>query len=225
VKLTITLTLLNDIPICTAATAVDLDTGETIILEFGQGLWFGDRMTHSLINPNQCRAYGLSVCDDPTDKHRVIGMELSDNYFLPFRMRGTTCYFESRSPTIEELESCQTFKISDEHDWDPTAEMFVSAVERGHVVCASDSYDICMSDSCDVYACLHEFDLVRGSPTQIMAQIRTSERHHEIDARLLSLKWGIGLEKARDTIKHTTQYNIRSAILPLTRRYRTDLVS
>jgi len=72
---------------------------------------------------------------------------------------------------------------------------------------------------------LHEFDLVRGSPTQIMAQIRTSERHHGIDARLLSLKWGIGLEKARDTIKHTTQYNIRSAILPLTRRYRTDLLS
>jgi len=152
---------INDIPICTAATAVDLDTGETIILEFGQGLWFGDRMTHSLINPNQCRAYGLSVCDDPTDKHRIIGMELSDNYFLPFRMRGTTCYFESRSPTIEELESCQTFKISDDNDWDPTAEMFVSAVERGHVVCASDSYDMCMSDSCDVYTCLHKFDLVR----------------------------------------------------------------
>jgi len=65
---------------------------------------------------------------------------------------------------------------------------------------------------------LHEFDFVQGSPTQLMAQIRTSERHHGVDARLLSLKWGIGLEKARDTIKHTTQYNIRSAILPLTQK-------
>ena len=72
---------ITDIPICTAATAVDMDSGETIILEFGQGLWFGDRLNHSLINPNQCRSYGISVCDDPTDKHRVIGMELSDNYF------------------------------------------------------------------------------------------------------------------------------------------------
>ena len=96
---------IDDIPICTAATAVDLDTGETIILEFGQGLWFGDRMNHSLIYPNQCRVYGLSVCDDPTDQHRDIGMQLHDNYFLPFKMRGTTCYFESRSPTEEELES------------------------------------------------------------------------------------------------------------------------
>ena len=49
---------MEDIPICTAATAVDLDTGETIILEFGQGLWFEDRMSHSLINPNQCRSFG-----------------------------------------------------------------------------------------------------------------------------------------------------------------------
>ena len=43
---------MDDIPICTAATAVELESGETIILEFGQGLWFGDRLHHSLINPN-----------------------------------------------------------------------------------------------------------------------------------------------------------------------------
>jgi len=113
---------MEDISICTAATSVDLDRGETIILEFGQGLWFGDRMSHSLINPNQCRSFGLSVCDDPTDNHRDIGMQLHDSYFLPFKMRGTTRYFDLRSPTIEKLESCQTFKASDEHDWDPTAD-------------------------------------------------------------------------------------------------------
>jgi len=137
------------------------------------------------------------VCDDPTDKRRDIGMQLPDNYFLPFKMRGTTCYFESRSPTDEELESCQTFEVSDDNNWDPTAEMFVSAVERGH--------DVCMSDLCDVYECLHEFNFVQGSPTQIMAQIRTSERHHWVDASLISLKWGIGLDKAKATLRNTTQ--------------------
>jgi len=70
----------NDIPICTAATAVELDPGETFILEFGQGLWFGDRLSHSLTNPNQCCSYGISLCDDPTDPYRDIGiMELPDN--------------------------------------------------------------------------------------------------------------------------------------------------
>jgi len=167
-----------------------------------------------LINPNQCRSFGLSVCDDPTDNHRDIGMQLLDSYFLPFKMRGTTCYFDSRSPTFEELESCPTFVVSDEHDWDPTADMFISAVERGHSVCAS------------VFSFYqHDFDRIQGCPAQIIAQIRTSERHHGVNARLLSLKWGIGLEKAKNTINHTTQMNIRSAVLPLTRRYRTDLLS
>ena len=37
--------------------------------------------------------------------------------------------------------------------------------------------------------------------------------------------WGIGLSKAKATLEATTQENVRSAILPLTRRYRTDLMS
>jgi len=61
--------------------------------------------------------------------------------------------------------------------------------------------------------------------TLYRAQIRTSERHHGVDASLLSLKWGIGLEKAKDTLRNTTQLNIRSALLPLTCRYRPDLLS
>jgi len=78
---------------------------------------------------------------------------------------------------------------------------------------------------CVSEVCYHDFDRLQGSPMQVIAQIRTSERHHGVDASLLSLKWGIGLEKAKNTIDNTTQINIRSAILPLTRRYRTDLLS
>ena len=79
---------------------------------------------------------------------------------------------------------------------------------------------------CDM--CLHDFydfGHLQESSTHDIAQIRTSKRHHGVDADLLSLKWGIGLEKAKNTIKHTTQLNVRSALLPLTRRYRTDLLS
>ena len=32
------------VPICTSSTAFTLDSGEVIILIFGQGLWFGNRM-------------------------------------------------------------------------------------------------------------------------------------------------------------------------------------
>ncbi len=129
---------------------------------------------------------------------------------------------------MSELETCKTFRISDPDIWDPTADIFqISAIERGRV-CMSESYDVCSHDLCSHDLCLHnfyDFDRLQASPTHIMAQIRTSKRHHGVDADLLSLKWGIGLEKARNTLKNTTQLNIRSALLPLTRRYRTDLLS
>ena len=42
-----------NVPICTGVTDLTLDSVEVVILEFGQGLWFGNRMEKSLINPNQ----------------------------------------------------------------------------------------------------------------------------------------------------------------------------
>ncbi len=174
---------LNDIPICTAATAVDLESGETIILEFGQCLWFGERMEHSLINPNQCRSLGIRVCDDSTDDNRDFGMELSDDYVVPFTMGGTTCTFQSRSPSLSELDTCRTFQVSDSDIWDPTADIFqISAIERGRV-CMSESYDLCSHD-----LCLYDFYDFDRLSTHTLSQIRTSKRHHGVDADLLSLK-------------------------------------
>lgn len=66
----------QDIDIVTGATAVDLEDGSTVICVFGQGLWFGDRMEKSLINPNQCRHYGVYLCDDPTDPNRPLAIVL-----------------------------------------------------------------------------------------------------------------------------------------------------
>jgi len=79
-----------------------------------------------------------------------------------------------------------------------------------------------VSALCDL--CLYDFYDFGQLQESSIAQIRTSKRHHGVDANLVSL-WGIGLEKAKNTLKHTTQMNIRSALLPLTRRYRTDLLS
>ena len=54
--------------------------------------------------------------------------------------------------------------------------------------------------------------------------ITTQERHHEVTPELLARKWGCGLLTVRQTLKHTTQLGVRSAIDPLTRRYRTDIL-
>ena len=53
----------------------------------------------------------------------------------------------------------------------------------------------------------------------------TDKQHHGISTDLLARKWGIVLDKAKLTLKSTTQDNVRSALKPLQRRYRTDFLS
>ena len=103
-------------PIVTGATLVDLENGSMLILNFGQGLWFGYRMDKIPINPNQCRHYGITIFDDPTDKYFELGLAVDDNLFVSMDMDGTTCAFYSYFPTLEEMDSCKRVILSHEAD-------------------------------------------------------------------------------------------------------------
>jgi hypothetical protein len=48
------------------------------------------------------------------------------------------------------------------------------------------------------------------------------ERHSKITANHLAERFGIGPERAKATLRATTQRGLRSAILPIGRRYRAD---
>ena len=48
------------------------------------------------------------------------------------------------------------------------------------------------------------------------------ERHVKLTAEAIAEHWGIGIKCARQTLMATTQRGTRSAILPLSRRYRAD---
>ena len=61
-----------NVPICTGVTALTLDSGGVVILYFGQGLWFGNRMEKLPINPNQRQKFGIQICDDPTNPRRKL---------------------------------------------------------------------------------------------------------------------------------------------------------
>ena len=99
-----------NVSVVNAATAyTDDSTGETVILRFNQVLWYGKRMTMSLINPNQMRHYGVTVSDDPTDGTRAFGIS-TDDVHIPFKMDGTTVYFETRVPTQYELKTVRLSK-------------------------------------------------------------------------------------------------------------------
>ena len=53
----------------------------------------------------------------------------------------------------------------------------------------------------------------------------TDKQQHGISADLLARKWGIVIDKAKQTLQSTTQDNVRSALKQLTRRYRKRLLS
>ena len=51
---------------------------------------------------------------------------------------------------------------------------------------------------------------------------KAKSRHSLVTPEDLSEQWLIGLKRAKDTIRNTTQRILRSALLPLARRYRAD---
>ena len=86
---------LERILVVTACTVWDnLQTGETLILEHNQTLWFGEKMDHSLVSPHQVRSFGITIiCDDPYDPQNKVGMK--DPYSgnkIPFGLLLLTIY-------------------------------------------------------------------------------------------------------------------------------------
>ena len=51
---------------------------------------------------------------------------------------------------------------------------------------------------------------------------KSKERHTTVTPEDLGERWSIGLGQAKETLKHTTQHIVRSATMPLARRYRAD---
>jgi hypothetical protein len=123
----------KNIPIVSAATAsTNKETGETIILYFHQVLWYGKRLKHSLLNPNQLRHYRRSVCDDVTDKSRSFGINIDDEFVIPFAMTGTNIFFKSRVPTPWEMENCRVIIMMHDSTWDPTTVQISSVTSDYH---------------------------------------------------------------------------------------------
>ena len=124
------------VPVVTAVTAWDdPDTGEAFILEFHQGLWFGSTLQHSLINPNQCRAYGISICDDPYDPYREL--EIVDNVTetkIPLDIEGAIIGVTTRVPTDQELSDCIYIVMTSDYQWNPAEVQMNSDIKSMHVV-------------------------------------------------------------------------------------------
>ena len=246
---------MQDIEVASAYTAYDNpEDGRTYILEFHEGLWFGNRMDHSLINPNQVRITGISLCDDPFDPIRALGIDIeTHSLFIPFKTFGTTMFFETRRPKPEEYYSCPRIEMTSPVPWDPATVTlrrhtspedeellrYVSAVKTnrtkidsiGNVMMRANAPEIgdtdrVLSSVSSVYSA-ESFvpKVIRAGTDRTIARMASKTRHSIVDPETLARKWRIGYETARKTLAATTQMAVRTASVPLYRRYRTDLMS
>ena len=70
---------MEGVPIVTGATAwTDPSTNITHLLVFHESLYYGAKLDHSLINPNQVRSYGIGFWDNPFDKERGLQIDLDE---------------------------------------------------------------------------------------------------------------------------------------------------
>jgi len=110
------------VQIASGATAwTNQDTGITHILVVHQGLWFGTKMPHLLMNPTQTRVHGFSVCNDLFDPNRMLGIVDTDSGMLiPIKMSRSTAYLKSRVPTALKLRECNHIVLTSDTEWDPS---------------------------------------------------------------------------------------------------------
>jgi Reverse transcriptase (RNA-dependent DNA polymerase) len=236
---------IRNVPIVTGATAItSATTGETIILVYHEAIWMGSQLDHSLLNPNQMRHHGIIVQDNP---YADVGLQLTanaDDFAIPLQSDGTVIYFNSRTPTAHELESCVHVTLSSAAPWNPRDVQFPQAehhVEEGNTMHHINGIRQVPYEEFDMSTINYD----RVSISQVMTDrlisqvtvngereqdvplpktFTSKERHVGVSAQELSERWFIGLSQAHETIKVTTQNCLRSAVLALSRRYRADRV-
>jgi Reverse transcriptase (RNA-dependent DNA polymerase) len=110
------------IPVARCCTVwTNQEDGNEHLLVGDQMLWFGTSLPNSLINPNQLRAYGHDINDDPFNSTRDFGID-TDNVFIPFDTTGTVVHFESRVPTEWEKTHLPVILLTGEQ-WNPMEEV------------------------------------------------------------------------------------------------------
>ena len=121
----------ENVKLCSAITSWKSYGSKAYLQLFGQGLWFGDRMKRCLIKPNQCRAFGMKICDDTTNPNREMGFYTKD-VCTQLGKYGSVATLTTRTQILEDLDTCTYVHMSDKDNWyptDTTSNIFSSALK------------------------------------------------------------------------------------------------
>ena len=90
------------VPIVQADTAYDNpEKGDTTILILNEAIWMSETMDHTLVNPNQLRAYGVAVQDKPFAEAPIFLSTEDHDSMLMLSYKGTILAVTTRTPTYK----------------------------------------------------------------------------------------------------------------------------
>ena len=228
----------RNIPVVMGATVWTNDAdGTAYLLIFHESLWMGDKWDHKLVNPNQLRAYGVNIQDNPFDA-KPLSITPNDAS-VELYLEGTIICGDTRTPTEPELSQLPRLILTSPHDWDPHNVCFPFcnsqssnsvSIESNHSILAVDTllqhtiHDPIMVASL-MSSHVQVAEMTMPSTVLDIPSTRTfqsKECHSSVAPSHLNERWYIGLGQTTQTLKVTTQRLMHSAMLPLARRYRTD---
>ena len=89
------------------------------ILVFQQSLYFGEKLNHSLLCPNQIRDNGNRVEDTPRqfDRNSSHGITVAasgklPSLFMPLKMQGVILYIDTHKPIEVEMETAKFNEVT-----------------------------------------------------------------------------------------------------------------
>ena len=133
----------QNVPVVKGATVwTNASDGTAYLMIFHESLWMGDKMDHTLVNPNQLWAYGVSIQDNPFDAKPL--SITTDDFSVELYSEGTIICVDTRTPTDSEL----SLILTSPHDWDPHNVCFPSSsgqssdnmsIEYNHSIFAVDT--------------------------------------------------------------------------------------
>ena len=137
----------RNVPVVTGAMVWTNPTdGTAYLLVFHESLWMGDKLDHTLVNPNQLQAYSVSVEDNPLDTKPL--SITADDVSVELYSEGMIICGDTRTPTESKLGQLPWLILTSLHDWDPHNVCFPSCssqssdntpIESSHSILAVDT--------------------------------------------------------------------------------------
>ena len=238
---------MKNVPIVSAATGYTSYTGESYILILNEALYM-PKLDHTLLNPNQLRHNGVEVQDNPFAQVPMAIVSSKDDFCACLRSKGSTILISVWKPTQEELEMYPHVVLSSPNPWNPQTMNFPSysesemaMIEARNVSMVEVKSEVEVMNSFQEGFEIDDFNdiLLQSIEKRQVGQVMASgplkeedlkppktfiskKRHSSVTAEDLSDRWCISVKQAQLTLDATTRRLIRSAIMPLSRRYRVD---